>query len=189
MNLAGIFHGIRIRLAQKDKITEKVFSDIETLEKMLENLGDKHKTPRSGTRLVTDKIYLQITGLQVLLVSKLEYLLKSKGIINKQNGLIEKIKNTPILSKLEADWIIYLILIRHTIVHNGDYFDAKFHKAFKKHIRELKLEIPEDSVRLTSMDIEGLLLVTKLIKKFILLDIVKDLWTDEEIKIVEESLR
>ena len=177
---------IKLKLENKNKSYGLVLSDIETLEEWTRELFRKSS---SRVSLISDKKYLQISGIHVLVVSQLEYLLKSLELIKRPFEIKEIVKNSNALSQLEKDRLMYLIFTRHTIAHNGGHPDKEFINNIKKEIIKLNVPLPKNNT-LTPISPEDMVKIyIKLIRKIILLDIAKDILSSEEIKVVEESLK
>ena len=117
-------------------------ADLNTLEEQIERLEERI---HFGERL-DDEIYLQIVAIHVLIISKLEFFLKMRFSKERlpYNEIIEKIKESS-LDVLEKDHLILLVLIRHTLVHNGGYADKKFLGDCKKKLEKLEMKNYEES--------------------------------------------
>ena len=124
-------------MGDKHEIGEKVIGDLNEIKDMAEKLSNNFYV---GI-IPTDK-YLQVEALNILPISKLEYFLKSSGIINQQFEIKDIIKKSTVLNPLEKEHLIYFFLIRHTIAHNGGYFDdIFFEKIQKEKFKTLKIEL------------------------------------------------
>ena len=146
----------------------EVIEDLENLKLQAEELVGNLK--EGGT--IPTKKYLQLECLHILTLSKFEYLLKSLGRINKQFEITDCINGSKCLTRLEKDHLIYLYLIRHTIVHYGGCFDEDFFKGAKKEIKELNLEIPKDGTSRSPVYPSLLMIYIDLIEKVIRVDIL-----------------
>jgi len=141
---------------------EWVMTDLDILSKSAEEIIKK--MPPTGASM-PDGPYLQNVGLQVMIVSQLEYFLKIHGKIHEQRQIVDIIAKSS-LTQLEKDHLTYLFFARHTLVHNGGHVDQKFFSDIKKHTKELKLEeYQKDS--LSSCSPERLPKYIHLIKKLI----------------------
>ncbi len=176
---------IKLKLTNKNKAYEWVLSDLETLEEMAKKLAGK--IPLYAA--IPDDLYLQNIAIHILVISQFEHLLKSLEKIKKQSGIKNIIKESKILNSREKEYLIVFYLIRNTLVHKGGHFDKDFKDAIKREIKELKVEIPKDSHFRTPFQPVEVIRCIKLIKKIILLDIAKDILSEEEKKIIEASLK
>ncbi|WP_407282873.1 hypothetical protein V7O61_02325 [Methanolobus sp. WCC1] len=118
------------------ELSNKVIGDLNHLKWMTEDLSQGlHEC------LINSEKYLQLEALHILPLSKLEYFLRTRGLITRQSGIIKIIKNSTILNQLEKEHLIYFYYIRHTIVHRGGYFDEEFFNDIKKaDLKRLKIE-------------------------------------------------
>lgn len=167
------------------KVYDQVLSDLDTLEKMANEIVNK--LPNTGS-MVSDTVYLKLTAIPILIISHLEYLLKSIGVIEKQWQIKEIISNSKCIDRLEKDHLIYLFLVRHTLAHNGGHFDEKFRKKVNEEIKRLKIDIPSNK-SLSPIPPELFVKHINLIRKLIFLDIANCSWTEEEKEIITESLK
>src|SRR3989344_3773920 len=103
-------------------VHNRVIADLKQLGEWSKNIIDK--LPPTGS-MISDELYLQNNAIQIAIISQLEYFLKIKGKIKRQFEILDIIKNSP-LQQLEKDNLIYLFLIRHTLVHNGAHYNKKF---------------------------------------------------------------
>lgn len=116
--------------------------DIATLSKMC---GDLKSQMPEDSNAISDPWYLQCVGLAILLISKFEFLMKLKHGI-RQCKLIEFIESLSYLTQLEKDHLIYLIIARHAMVHNGERADDKMLSDLKKHVKKLKWVTKKDEM-------------------------------------------
>ena len=98
--------------------------DLSILDELSKKLFNK---PIPIGSMVDDELFLQNTAIHISIISQLEYFLKKKEIIKNQSEIIEVIKNST-LEQLSKDHLIYLFLIRHTLIHNAGHYDSKFFK-------------------------------------------------------------
>ena len=68
-------------------MTSLVLSDLDELEQFAKDLARQTKVGAA----TSDRLYLQIIGLQILAVSKLEFLLKKNGIVKTQKQILDLI--------------------------------------------------------------------------------------------------
>jgi len=176
---------IKRKLAEKNFAYDSVLSDLEALEEWAKKLEEK--SPPMGSA-VPDELYLQIVAIHILVLSQFEYLLRSLGKIKKQYDIVDIIQNSNVLNQLEKDHLTYLFLTRHTLVHKGGHFDKEFFQKAKSKMKRLKLKIPENDKHLSALNPEFLRLYIKLTKKMILLDIAGNELSQEEKKIISNSL-
>ena len=170
------FFNIRIKLESLDKNYSIVLSDIETLENITKEIQKKVK----GRALISDDLYLRLTSIQILAISILEFLLKREYKINYQKDIINCIKESPELSVLQKDWLILLILIRHTIVHEYGHYDKQFWDNVGKHIQKLKVEKPENDSYRSPLNPDQVIMCLNLLKKYIYLDVLSKHLTKKE---------
>lgn len=149
---------------QAEEAYEWVNSDLETLEKMARTLMTK--LPPSGSML-PDDLYLEMSAISILPIAQLEYFLKYLEKIECQSDIPKVIEGNKTLTRKEKDHLLYLFLIRHTVVHNGGHYDEKFFNSAKKYIKETKISIPEGNSYLTPMTPESIVIAIRLIKKLI----------------------
>lgn len=168
---------IKQRLENENEVYGWVLSDLETIEKMVEELEKKY--PSEGSA-IPDTLYLQTVALHILIVSQFEYLLKSLGMIERQSGIINIINESKVLGQLEKDHLLYLFFVRHTIVHNGGHPDMKFFKDIKSKIKKLKVDFPQDDRNLTTIPPSSLKIYIKILKKIIILETPKLLKPPED---------
>lgn len=142
---------------------EWIKADLETLKSWSGALIAK--LPPVGSPL-SDDLYLQSNAIQIGIVSQLEYFLQSQGKIKKQSELLNIIKNSRSLSGLQKDNLVFLVLVRHTLVHNGGYYDNKFIEDCKKHITKLKIEGVKEGL-LSTLPFDDLPLYIDLVSKLI----------------------
>ncbi len=139
----------QITKEQAKEVYEWVLSDLKTLEKMARAVITK--LPPTGSML-PDDLYLEMSAINILAISQLEYFLKYLGKIEYQYGIIKIIETTKTLTQKEKDHLIHLFLVRHTLVHNGGNYDEKFFKGITEHIKEIKVVIPANKSYLTTID-------------------------------------
>jgi len=176
---------IKRKLAEKNFAYDSVLSDLEALEEWAKKLEEK--SPPMGSA-VPDELYLQTVAIHILVLSQFEYLLRSLGKIKKQYDIVDIIQNSNVLNQLEKDHLTYLFLTRHTLVHKGGHFDEKFFQDASRKIKELKLEISKDEKHLSTINPDLLGRYIKLIKKMILLDITGNELSQEEKRIISNSM-
>jgi|GEM_PF-4221086 len=116
-----------------------VLSDLETLKIWAKELENETKKIPIGS-MMPDKLYFQWSAINILILSQLEYLLKTFDKIKRQRDIKDIIQKSSVLNQLEKDYLIYLYLTRNTIVHNGGHFDITFFEEAKKHIKPLNLD-------------------------------------------------
>lgn len=158
----AIFEKVKLGLSFDGDLQIVVtMEDIITLENQLSKIS----YPKEGA-VIGDELYLFLTGTTVLIVSKLEYFLKRTKCIRSHPEIPGVIKNCTNLCQLQKDHLIYLILIRHKIVHNGDHFDNKFFEKVREHIKILDVQVKkEEKSALAHLPPEELKLNLKIIKK------------------------
>ena len=142
-------------------VHNRVIADLKQLGEWSKNIIDK--LPPTGS-MISDELYLQNNAIQIAIISQLEYFLKIKGKIKRQFEILDIIKNSP-LQQLEKDNLIYLFLIRHTLVHNGGHYNKKFIDDCGKHTA-LKMENVSEGL-LSSLHPKNLPLYIDLVEKLI----------------------
>ncbi|PIN95745.1 hypothetical protein COX86_03250 [Candidatus Micrarchaeota archaeon CG_4_10_14_0_2_um_filter_60_11] len=136
--------------------------DLDTLNEWSNHLIKQ--SPSAGQ--ISDLVYLQNIAIQVMIVSQLEYFLKSAGKIEKQ-GEIKKIIEQSELTKSEKIELKRLMLVRHTLVHNLGHFDEEFSKKINKLGLKFDLKETEKQRMLSPLAIETLPDYIKITKKLI----------------------
>lgn len=148
--------------SKSDEVKGNVLSDLESLKQMADKLNEK--LPEAG--VIDNESYLSGVAIHILSVSQLEYFLKSVGKIKQQFEMLDVIETTQSLTRLEKDNLIYLVLTRHPLVHNGGYFDAQFNKEATNRIKQLKINIPSKT-SLSVIDPRQIKNYIGLVEKFI----------------------
>jgi hypothetical protein len=179
MNELGmkIYH-IRIKLDSINPQYGFILSDLDSIEEILDKLRKQFNVEKSVT---LDEYLLQLMAVHVLIISLFEYTLKIAGKNIKQSKMPDYIRNCDFLNELEKDWFIYLILIRHTIVHNFGHYDKYYDKNVRKHIKKLKIDISDFKHSLSPLGIEDLRRCLNIVKKIIFLDIMSKHLTSDDI--------
>ncbi len=190
---------VKEKLNNTDEVYGWVLDDLESLDKMTEDLDGKIK---SGG-WISNELYLITIVIPVLLVSKLEYILKKLGRIEKQHEIVSVIRDSTALEDLEKDWLIYLFLVRHTLVHAGGYYDTDFFRKIDEHINRLQFSgklgeyivarrrtrttpIPQNLPSPIAPDmLKNLITLTF---KFILFDLAEDALTPQDKVAIEREL-
>lgn len=155
--------------------------------------------------LTQDDLYFQLVSVHILAVSILEFSLKNKEINEIQcqktkrikfENIINYIKQSQILDDMQKDWLILLVLIRHTLVHNYGHIDQDFRCGVNKYIEKLKYEFPNDKSQLATLSPDDVAICIKLLKRYIYLDIMsehlKNGWKkvlDKELNIVKYPIK
>jgi len=171
--------GTRLRLEKKHNRLAFVFSDIDRLQDWV--IALKGRTPRFGAPL-SDRYFLELMSIHILIVSLLEYSLKCVRMAARQHELIERIRSSPVMRDLEKDWLVYLILTRHTVVHNFGHHDKDLEKNMRKHIRKLRVVPGDGDSWLTVFVGTQFDLCLELLKKYLFLDVLSNDLTVEELQ-------
>ena len=152
-------------MVRNDNAYNGVLDDLDELKRLAERLSEGLK---DGCMISDDK-YLMTEALNVLTISKLEYFLNSSKLINGQHEIKEIIKNSSVLNQLEKEHLIYLFLIRHTIAHQGGFFDTKFFDNLnRENFKQLKVNIPANGESLTPIGPSLIIMYIELIKKIVI---------------------
>lgn len=148
---------------KEDEVKAMVLNDLNTLKQMADKLNAK--LPEAG--IIDNESYQLGVAIHILSVSHLEYFLKTAGKIKKkQFEMINVIESTQSLTRLEKDNLIYLILTRHPLVHNGAHFDDKCKEDINNLIKQLKVNIPSKT-SLSVIDTRQIKIYINLVEKLI----------------------
>ena len=132
--------------------------------------------------------YLEIMSIHVLLISLLEFLMKCVGNDISQSKFPSYIRGRQVLDDSEKELLIYLVLIRHNVVHNFGYWNDELRSKVKQHIRSLKVDIPEEDRYLSPLSPKKCLLSVRVLAKLIFLDILSEELTEEELEDTKKSI-
>jgi len=147
-----------------NEIYKEAMDDLDILNDLSKKLVDK--MPPDGS-MVNDELYLQNASIQIFIISQLEYFLKKNNIIQEREQYkIPNIIKKSSLRQIEKDHLIFLFLVRHTLIHNGGHCDSKFIKEIDSDMKELKLRGFKEGL-LSSVDPKLLSLHIELVKKLI----------------------
>ena len=152
-----------------DTNVERAYNDLNVLYSQIEELSGMKCFSQIGS-YCPDEYYLTIFGAHILLISKVEYILKKVEKINSQSQLTKKYIKTLDLSDLEKDWLKYSIYIRHTLVHKGGYADKDFLRKIKNFKQLEMTEVPKIDKTLTLLHPVKLMKVIKLWQKALGID-------------------
>ena len=181
MDAKIVWLNVKIKLGQINMAYDWTLSDLVEIEQWAEEL--ESRWPDVGGP-IADRDYLETEAIQILTISKLEYLLKSLGKIQQQREMPDIIKNSTVLEDTEKDLIMYLYCVRHTLAHNGGHYDVGFDNCTNNHLNTLRVTIPRLAHHLSPIRPSDLIRRINYIYKLILLDIAgNELTTDEKTEI------
>lgn len=141
-------------MLDREKVRHFVLRDLESLEETVKKISEEVGT---GTTVSLPlDMYLRLEAIHIQVISKFEFLLKTLGAIKGHSGLESFIQGRSGLDEKEQEPLLYLLQIRHTVVHNGSFADKKFSDNVKK-FKYLKINIPEDGQSLTLLPLPELI--------------------------------
>ncbi|MCJ7505883.1 hypothetical protein MUP05_05375 [Candidatus Bathyarchaeota archaeon] len=164
-------------MEKSEKSIGIIVSDLDDLRAWIKLLMEKH--PSILAPLPTE-YFLEIMSIHILIVAILEYSLRYVGRRMKYYQLIDYVSRSPVLTDLEKDWLILLILRRHTIVHNFAHADDELCRDTKKYIKKLKVVPGERDSWLTPFTLQECDMCLGIVRKLMILDIVSDRLTTEQ---------